>query len=308
MIPRELIRKVRKIEIVTRHHVQDQMAGAYHSIFKGAGIAFEEVRPYQVGDDIRLIDWNVSARMNDVFVKLFVEEREMTVMLLVDVSGSLGFGSTSSTKQEVAAEIAALLSFSAIENNDRVGLIMFSDRIERFIPPKKGRKHVLRVVVELLGARPQGRGTDIGVALEYLGHVARRKSVVFLMSDFAAQGWQRALKLMSRRHDLIPIEITDPRERQPRPAGPGGPGVDGGLVPMGLVLVEDPETGEVMWVDTDSRTFREQFAEVAMRDEHARHDFFRRHKIDFIGVDASRPYLDPLVKFFHRRERRARRS
>jgi uncharacterized protein (DUF58 family) len=307
MIPRELIRKVRKIEIVTRHHVQDQMAGAYHSIFKGAGIAFEEVRPYQVGDDIRLIDWNVSARMNDVFVKLFVEEREMTVILLVDVSGSLGFGSTSITKNEVAAEIAALLSFSAIENNDRVGLIMFSDRIEKFIPPKKGRKHVLRVVVELLGARPRGRGTDINVALDYLGNVAKRKAVVFLMSDFQATGWEHALRLVARRHDLIPIEIFDPRERHPLPAGSSEDGGERGLVPMGLVLVEDPETGEAVWLDTDSPQVREAFTQAARREELDRHEFFRRNKIDFISVDASRPYLDPLVRFFRLRERRVRR-
>lgn len=307
MIPRDLIRKVRKIEIVTRHHVQDQMAGAYHSIFKGAGIAFEEVRPYQVGDDIRLIDWNVSARMSDVFVKLFVEEREMTVMLLVDVSGSLGFGSTTSTKSEVAAEIAALLSFSAIENNDRVGLIMFSDRIEKFIPPKKGRKHVLRVVVELLGARASGRGTDINVALDYLGHVAKRKAVTFLMSDFQADGWQHALKLMGRKHDLIPIEIHDPRERHPLPPELAEGGGEGGLLPMGTVLVEDPETGEAVWLDTDSPRVRKAFADAARRGELDRHEFFRRSKIDYISIDVSRSYLEPLVKFFHLRERRARR-
>ncbi len=307
MIPRELIRKVRKIEIVTRHHVQDQMAGAYHSIFKGAGIAFEEVRPYQVGDDIRLIDWNVSARMNDVFVKLFVEEREMTVILLVDVSGSLGFGSMQSTKNEVAAEIASLLSFSAVENNDRVGLIMFSDRIEKFIPPKKGRKHVLRVVVELLGARARGRGTDLTVALDYLAHVAKRKAVVFLMSDFQAAGWEQSLRLVARRHDLIPIEIHDPRERHPAAADSRVEGGEGGLVPMGLVLVEDPETGETVWLDTDSPRVRQAFADAARSEALERHEFFRRNKIDYISVDASRPYLDPLVRFFRLRERRVRR-
>jgi len=306
MIPREIIRKVRKIEIVTRHYVQDQMAGAYHSIFKGAGIAFEEVRPYQVGDDIRLIDWNVSARMSDVFVKLFVEEREMTVMLLVDVSGSLAFGSASSTKREIAAEIAALLSFSAIENNDRVGLIMFSDRIERFIPPKKGRKHVLRVVVDLLGAAPpEGRGTDIEVALDYLGHVTKRRCVAFLMSDFQAAGWESALKRIARRHDIIPIEIRDPRERHAE--AEAGDGAEGGLVPMGVVLVEDPETGEAVWLDTDSRRVREAFSRAARREEFDRHEFFRRNKIDYVAVDTSRPYLEPLIRFFRLREKRARR-
>jgi uncharacterized protein (DUF58 family) len=242
--------------------------------------------------------------MNDVFVKLFVEEREMTVMLLVDVSGSLGFGSAASTKREVAAEIAALLSFSAIENNDRVGLILFSDRIEKFIPPKKGRKHVLRVVVDLLTTRARGRGTDLNVPLDYLGHVAKRRSVVFLMSDFHASGWERAFKLMARRHDLIPVEITDPRERHPLS---GEDGDAGGLVPMGLVLVQDPETGETAWLDTASRRVREEFALAARRDELKRHDFFRRHKVDFIPIDASRPYMDPLVRFFRRRERRVRR-
>ncbi len=307
MIPRELIRKVRKIEIFTRHHVQDQMAGAYHSIFKGSGIAFEEVRPYQIGDDIRLIDWNVSARMSEAFVKLFVEEREMTVILLVDVSGSLGFGSTASTKAEVAAELAALISFSAIENNDRVGLVTFTDRIERFVPPKKGRKHVLRVIVELLGGRPAGRGTDISVALDYIGRVTRRKSVVFLISDFQGSGWEKSIRHMARRHDLIPIEISDPRERYPSPPHKDGLGGEGGLVPMGLVLFEDPETGESVWLDTDSASVRRAFSEAVRREELERHEFFRRNKIDFIRIDASRPYVDPLVRFFKLRERRARR-
>jgi uncharacterized protein (DUF58 family) len=305
MISRELIRKVKKIEIVTRHYVQDTMAGQYHSIFKGRGMSFQEVRQYQIGDDIRLIDWNVSARLGDVFVKLFVEEREVTVILLVDVSGSTLFGTRGASKREIIAEIAALLSFSAIENNDRVGLIMFSDRIEKFIPPKKGRKHVLRVVLSLLGSRTEGRRTDINVALDYLGKVLKRRSIVFLISDFLGDHYYDSIRLAAKKHDFVPVEIFDPRERPPQPqtdvtdAGRG-------LVPMGLVLVEDPETGETVWVNTSSRRVREGYARALKQEELVRGDFFRRNKIDAITIDVSKPYMDPLLKFFKLRARRAR--
>src|SRR5262245_61357316 len=211
-IPRELFKKIRKIEIYTSKLVNQQLAGQYQSVFKGRGIAFSEVRQYQVGDDVRLIDWNVSARMNEPYVKLFVEEREMTVMLLVDMSASGRFGSLAQTKRDVAAEVAALVAFSAIKNNDRVGLIIFTDQVERFVPPKKGKKHVLRVISEILTFRPASRRTDLRVGLEVLGKVARRRSVAFLVSDFLADGYAHVLSVASRRHDVIPVVIEDPME------------------------------------------------------------------------------------------------
>ncbi len=300
MIPRELIKKVKKIEIVTRHYVQDTMAGQYHSIFKGRGMSFQEVRQYQMGDDIRMIDWNVSARLGDMFVKLFVEEREVTVVLLVDVSGSTHYGTRGVSKRDIIAEIAALLSFSAIENNDRVGLIMFSDRIERFIPPKKGRKHVLRVVLSLLMEKVQGTGTDLGVALDYLGKVLKRRSVVFLISDFIGEGYEEGVKLAAKKHDFVPIEIFDPREK------PALPDEDRGLTPIGVVLAEDPETGESLWIDTSSARFRNEYSKLLRGEEHRRGEFYRRNKIDFIRIDVSSPYMDPLLKFFKLRAKRAR--
>jgi uncharacterized protein (DUF58 family) len=304
MISRDLIKKVKKIEIVTRHYVQDTMAGQYHSIFKGRGMSFQEVRQYQMGDDIRLIDWNVSARLNDVFVKLFVEEREVTVILLVDVSGSTLFGTRGVSKREIIAEISALLSFSAIENNDRVGLIMFSDRIEKFIPPKKGRKHVLRVVLSLLSEKTEGKGTDLNAALDYLGKVIKRRAIVFLVSDFLDAGYFDSVRLATKKHDFIPIEIYDPREKPLAPEDP--PETGRGLIPMGLMLAEDPETGETLWVDTASARLRDGYSAELRKEEFERGDFFRRNKIDAIRIDISQPYMDPLLKFFKRRAKRAR--
>jgi uncharacterized protein (DUF58 family) len=304
MISRELIKKVKKIEIVTRHYVQDTMAGQYHSIFKGRGMSFQEVRQYQIGDDIRLIDWNVSARLNDVFVKLFVEEREVTVILLVDVSASTLFGTRGVSKREIIAEIAALLSFSAIENNDRVGLITFSDRIEKFIPPKKGRKHVLRVVLSLLSEKTQGRKTDLGLALDYLGKVIKRRAIVFLISDFQGAQAVDSMRLAARKHDFVPIEIFDPREKPPAPEIDEDEGR--GLVHMGLVLVEDPETGETLWIDSSSPRLRDGFARALKTEELARGEFYRRNKIDGIRIDIGQPYMDPLLKFFKLRAKRAR--
>src|SRR4030095_16801030 len=214
MMTRELLKKIRKIEIVTEHLVRDRMAGQYHSVFKGSGIAFSEVRQYMAGDDIRLIDWNVSARMNDTYVKLFTEEREMTVLLLVDMSASGRFGSRVQEKRELAAEIAAVLAFSAIRNNDRVGLVVFTDEVEHFVPPKKGKTHVLRVVSEILSFSEKSRRTALDVGIEFLGHVMRRKCVAFLISDFLAPvaSYERALRITSRRHDLIPVSVSDPLE------------------------------------------------------------------------------------------------
>src|SRR5207302_9709608 len=219
MLPRELIKKIRRIEIVTARAAQNQLAGAYHSVFKGLGMAFSEVRQYQPGDDVRMIDWNVTARMREAYVKLFVEEREMTVMLLVDASGSGAFGSREQAKREVAAEIAALLAFSAIKNNDRIGLIIFTDKVEKFVPPKKGKKHVLRVITEILTFTPVSRGTDLRAGLDFLGRVANRKSVAFLVSDFLAAGYEGSLRIAVRRHDVAPVTLTDPMEEALPPLG-----------------------------------------------------------------------------------------
>jgi uncharacterized protein (DUF58 family) len=291
MLPRELIKKIRKIEIYTSRLVNDQLAGAYHSVFKGRGMAFSEVREYQPGDDIRLIDWNVTARMNDAYVKLFVEEREMTVMLLVDMSGSGRFGTRKQRKQELAAEMAALLAFSAIKNNDRVGLIVFTDRIEKFIPPKKGKKHVLRVIEEILTFQPQSRRTDLRIGLEFLGRVARRQSIAFLISDFVAEGYERALKIANRRHDLVPVVVTDPLEE--------------GLPRLGLVYLEDAESGELSVFDSSGPEARD-YQRLVRRARDEREALFRKLKIDFINARTDQPYLGALVTFFQARVRRMR--
>jgi uncharacterized protein (DUF58 family) len=291
---KELFREIRQIEIVTRQLVNDQLAGQYQSVFKGRGMAFDEVRPYQPGDDVRLIDWNVSARMNDIFVKLFVEERELTVMLVVDVSASEGFGTTHQTKARLAAKVAATLAFSAIRNNDRVGLIMFTDRVELFVPPKKGKKHVLRVISEILRFRPAGRGTDLCAGLDYLGKVARHRAVAFLISDFIAEGWERSLRLARTRHDLVPVCISDPREER--------------IPAIGLVHIEDPESGGICAVDTSSRAVREAFELEAKRRRIEREQLFRRHRMDYINLSTAGEDLAPLVSFFRLRARRALRG
>src|SRR5580692_4562571 len=246
MLTRDLLKKIRKIEIVTERLVRDRMAGQYHSVFKGSGIAFSEVRQYMAGDDIRMIDWNVSARMNEVYVKLFTEEREMTVLLLVDMSASGRFGSRVQEKRELAAEIAAVIAFSAIRNNDRVGLVIFTDDVEHFVPPKKGKKHVLRVISEILSFQPRSRRTNLATALQFVGRIARRRAVTFLISDFLAPPatYERALRITARRHDLVPVSVTDPLEHA--------------LPNVGLVELEDPETGEIVVFDTsgpESRAF-----------------------------------------------------
>ncbi len=296
MLPRELIRKIKRIEIFTNRLVADQLAGQYVSVFKGRGMAFDEVRKYMPGDDVRLIDWNVSARLNDVFIKLFVEEREMTVILLVDLSASGRFGTVSETKQEVMAELAAIIAFSAIRNNDRVGLILFSDRIEKYVPPKKGRKHVLRVIMEILHARPRGRGTDLSAALEYLGKVTRHRSVAFLISDFIADDYDHALKVAVARHDLIPICVTDPREEE--------------LPRVGTTLIEDLETGELALLDTDDPKVRRQYEHRVKMLKADRERQWRRLKMDFVNVRTDAPdghFEQPLVRFFRLRAKRAMR-
>ena len=290
MISRELVKKLKKIEIYTSRLANDQLAGSYHSVFKGRGMAFSEVRQYQAGDDVRFIDWNVSARMNDTYVKVFTEEREMTVMLLVDLSASERFGSTEKPKIETVAEVAALLAFSAIKNNDRVGLILFTDRIERFVPPKKGRSHVMRVVTEILNANPDGEGTDLSVALDLLGGIGKRRTVAFVISDFIADQYEKALKVVSAKHDVIPIRVVDPREDE--------------LADVGLALVEDLETGELVEVDTSNAKVRIEYAREAQRQRAAREHLFRRLQLDHVTVSTERDFVRPLTELFRLRQRR----
>jgi uncharacterized protein (DUF58 family) len=290
MVTKDLIKKLRKIEITTRRVVNETLAGEYHSVFRGRGMTFEEVRPYQPGDDIRSIDWNVTARMNDAYVKIYAEERELTVMLLVDLSASQDFGSREKTKGEIAAEIAALLAFSAITNNDRVGLILFTDRVERFVPPKKGRKHVMRLITEILNARPVGRRTDLNSGLQHLMGVAKRRCVAFLVSDFIADGYEQSLRIAGRRHDLVPIVLRDPLEES--------------LPRAGIVMVQDPETLERARIDFSSARVREHFEKLvrARRDDRTR--LFRKLSIDFVELRAGQEYVKSLVTFFHTRARR----
>ena len=292
MIPRELIKKLKTIEIRTSRLANEQLAGGYHSVFKGRGMAFSEVRQYQAGDDVRFIDWNVSARMNDAYVKVFTEEREMTVMLLVDLSASERFGAVARPKVETVAEVAALLAFSAIKNNYRVGLILFTDRVERFVPPKKGKGHVMRVITEILNARPEGRGTDLNVALDLLGGVQRRRSVAFLVSDLIAGDWERSLRIASARHDLIPIQVVDPREEE--------------LPDVGLALVEDLESGDTLEIDTSDPRVRSAFATRVGKERAKREQLFGRLGVDHVVVQTDRDYVRPLSELFRRRGRRMR--
>jgi uncharacterized protein (DUF58 family) len=253
-------------------------------------MAFSEVRQYQPGDDVRFIDWNVSARMNETYVKVFTEEREMTVMLLVDLSASERFGATARPKVETVAEVAALLAFSAIKNNDRVGLILFTDRVERFVPPKKGKGHVMRVITEILTARPEGEGTDLNVALDMLAGVQRRRSVAFLVSDLIAGGWERTLRIASARHDLIPVQVVDRREEE--------------LPDVGLALVEDLETGELLEIDTSSPAVRQAYATRIAKERAKREQVFGKMGLDHTTVRTDEDCVRPLGELFRRRERR----
>jgi len=292
MIPKELIRKIRQIEIRTNRMVNDVLAGEYQSVFKGRGMEFSEVREYQRGDDIRTIDWNVTARTGEPHVKKFIEERELTVMLLVDASSSGEFGTATQMKGEVAVEICALLAFSAIKNNDRVGLIIFTDNIEKYIPPKKGKKHVLRVIRELLFFEPKKKKTDISAVLEFLGRIQKRRSVVFLVSDFLSAGFEKDLQIANRKHDVIAITITDPRELR--------------LPKIGFIEFQDAETGEEILIDTYSQAVREIFSQFAVERKDERFHFFRSISMDSIDIITDRPYVDPLVRFFRLRAKRFR--
>jgi len=289
MIPKEIIKKVRQIEIRTKRMVNDILAGEYHSVFKGRGMEFSEVREYTLGDDIRTIDWNVTARTGHLHVKRFVEERELTVMLLVDASGSGRFGSVGQFKSELGAELSALLAFAAIKNNDRVGLIVFTDRIEKYIPPKKGRKHVLRLIREVLAFEPQGRGTNVAEALDYLARVQKRRSVVFLISDLLSKSWDQALKIANRKHDVVTLCLEDPREQQ--------------LPPVGLVHFEDAETGEAVVIDTSDREVRRRLEQHTRAQAEALERTLKRLQVDHVHITTGQDYLIPLVQLFERRAR-----
>lgn len=290
MIPSELLKKIRRIEIRTSHIVNDVLSGQYHSAFKGRGMEFEEVRDYQIGDDVRTIDWNVSARYGRPFVKVFREERELTVMLMVDMSASHLFGTRDQLKRELVAEVCATLAFSAIRNNDKVGLICFTDRIEKVVPARKGPQHVLRVIRELLYHRPAGRGTDLAVPLEHLNTLIKRKSVVFLASDFQGGGFEQPMRVARRRHDLIPVVVEDIRERE--------------LPDIGLIELKDNETGRRVLVDTSSRRVRERYEAQAAQAAEARDRLFRRMDVEAIRVRTGESFIDPLTRFFRAREAR----
>jgi len=290
MIPRQILKKVKQIEIRTRGLVNDLFGGEYHSVFKGRGMTFSEVREYQPGDDIRLIDWNVTARTGSPFVKVFEEERELTVYLLVDISASGEFGSGHQLKREIGAEIASVLGFSAIKNNDKVGLILFSDDVEKYVVPKKGKSHVLRVVRELLYTEPERKGTSLKSALDFLLKVAKRKSVIFIISDFIDEGYWSSLKIVNRKHDVIGIKLNDPAESS--------------IPDLGLLKVEDPETGDSYWVDTTSKDARDRLK----KDIQTRHEIFqkdaRKIRFDLIPISTEQDYVDPLMSFFRKREKR----
>lgn len=290
MIPKELFAKIRRLEIRTKGVVDNVFGGEYHSAFKGRGIEFAEVRPYQVGDDIRNIDWNVSARMDDTYVKVYEEEREQTVMLMVDVSGSENFGSQGKLKRDVAAEVCAVIAFSAVRNNDKVGLLLFSDEVELFVPPKKGRRHVLRCIRELFTADPASQGTDVAVALRYLAHVLRRRSIVIAVSDFLDDDYDAMLRAVARRHDTVGVELVDPREQE--------------LPPVGLVDLTDAETGETVTVDARSEAVQSAFREAAAARRAQTEALFRRTGVGHVRIDTGEDPIEPLVAFFRRRNRR----
>ena len=290
MDTKETLRKIRRIEISTSRLVNNIFAGEYESVFKGRGIAFDEVREYQPGDEIRTIDWNVTARMGQPYIKKYVEERELVMMLVVDMSGSIQFGTQQQTKAELAAELAALLAFSAIKNNDKVGLICFTNEVELFVPPRKGRKHVLRVVREILYFQPQQRTTNINAVLEYIDRVLRRRSVVFLLSDFRDSEYEQRLRVTAKRHDLIAITIQDLREEA--------------LPDVGIIELEDAETGEVILLDTRDRETREVYSQLNRRAIEDRRRGFRASKIDSIEIRTDTSYVQPLIRFFQQRTTR----
>ncbi len=286
----DLLKKVRKIEIKTRGLSSQIFSGEYHSAFKGRGMAFSEVREYMPGDDIRSIDWNVTARFNHPYVKVFEEERELTVMLLVDVSGSGSFGTRKQLKRDLITELCAVLSFSAIQNNDKAGVIFFSDRIEMFIPPKKGKTHILRIIRELINFEPESHGTDLGLALRYFTNMIKKRSIAFVISDFRSKNFEDALKIASRKHDTVAIRITDRHEKH--------------LPDVGLVRLQDAETGQFRWVDTSGSAVRREFERWNKTNTAQLETLFSRSGIDHTVIETGMNYVTPLINLFKARERR----
>ncbi len=290
MLTKELLKQVKQIEIHTRGIVNEVFSGEYHSVFKGRGMEFSEVREYNFGDDIRSIDWNVTARFGHPYIKIFEEERELTVMLLVDMSGSLMFGSVEKTKQQVAAELSAVLAFSALKNNDKVGLILFTDRIEKFVPPRKGKSHALRIIREVLSFEPEGNQTNLRQALEYFNHTIKKKAIVFLISDFIDGGYEKILRIVGKKHDLIGIVLRDQREKS--------------LFDAGLIKFRDAETGEIRFIDTGDKIIRQSIIDENKHWSEFRRQLFVSSRLDSIDIETSGSYVKPLVDFFKLREKR----
>jgi uncharacterized protein (DUF58 family) len=290
MLTKELLKQVKQIEIRTRGIVNDVFSGEYHSVFKGRGMEFSEVREYYFGDDIRNIDWNVTARFGHPYIKIFEEERELTVMLLVDMSGSLMFGSVEKTKQQIAAELSAILAFSALKNNDKVGLILFTDRIEKFVPPRKGKSHSLRIIREVLSFEPQGKATNLRQALEYFNHTIKKKAIVFLISDYIDGGYDKILRIVGKKHDLIGVVLRDPREKS--------------MLDAGLIKFLDSETGDIRYLDTSDKAVRKSIVDENKRWMEYRRQLFLSSRLDSIDISTSGSYIKPLVDFFKLREKR----
>ena len=290
----EILKKIRKLELRTRRFVETAFAGQYHSVFKGRGMNFDEFRQYDFGDEVRSIDWNVTARMGEPYVRKYIEERELTVMLLIDVSESGGYSSINASKRELSAEVACLLAFCAIRNNDKVGLILFTDRVELYIPPKKGRLHILRLIREIIYFEPVGKKTDLNKPLDFLNRVTARRAIVFVLSDFQAQNYERPLTICSRRHDLIAIPIEDRGEQT--------------LPNIGLVMVEDPESGAIYEIDSSDGRVRSEFSKLAEQERIDRDALFRRKSIDSVSLRTDQDYFPVLRSFFMRRETRLRRQ
>ena len=290
MLTKELLKQVRQIEIKTKGLVNQVFSGEYHSVFKGRGMEFSEVWEYQFGDDIRNIDWNVTARFGHPYIKIFEEERELTVMLMVDLSGSLSFGTIDKTKQQVAAEVSAILAFSAMKNNDKVGLILFTDKIERFVPPRKGRTHVLRIISEVLSFEPSGKSTGLKQALEYMNNAIKKRSIAFLLSDFIDDGFEKILRIVGRKHDLIGIVIKDEKEDN--------------IPKVGIVKFMDAETGEQRYIDTSDAKFQKWYKLLIEEKKKKMKNLFITSRLDSIEIQTGQNYIAPLVQFFRMRERR----
>ncbi|SEO56315.1 Protein of unknown function DUF58 [Mucilaginibacter gossypiicola] len=287
---KDLLKKVRKIEIKTRGLSNHLFSGEYHSAFKGRGMAFSEVREYQVGDEIRTIDWNVTARFNAPYVKVFEEERELTVMVLMDVSGSENFGTQNQQKQDLATELCAVLAFSAIQNNDKVGIIFFSDKIEKFIPPKKGRSHILMIIRELIAFQPENKGTNVAEALKYFTSVIKKKCTAFVISDFITPEFENELKIANKKHDIIALKLYDKHEEE--------------FPNLGLIPVKDEESGQIMWVNTGDKAVRDAFKWDAVKRNAALQDTFKRSGVDYTTIGTHESYVKPLMTLFKKREGR----